>query len=184
VDTIAQPAAEIALASPPTVPLGFMLARLGEVATGLYRESLKETGLKPPHIAALRALRAEPISQQTLGETIEMDPVKLVGILNDLEAGTLIERRRDTIDRRRHIVDITSRGRSVLETVERAADAIEERLFAGLSPAQRDQLVVLMQLIMETSQVAGACPDSETAAASCPGGSNDDESPLGRCESA
>lgn len=124
----------------------------------VYRESLAETGLKPPHVATLIQLRAAPVGQQALGEAAELDPVKLVGILNDLETAGLVERRRDSLDRRRHIVAITCAGRTRLEEVERASAVAEERLLAGLSPAQRAQLSELLALVIQTSRLDEVCP--------------------------
>lgn len=39
-----------------------------------------------------------------------MDGTNVVGLLNDLEKERLIERRRSTEDRRRHVVELTDAG--------------------------------------------------------------------------
>jgi DNA-binding MarR family transcriptional regulator len=137
---------------------GLLLARLGRGAMEMYREALAGTGLKPAHVAALVQLRLEPIGQQALGEATGLDPVRLVGILNDLETAGLAERRRDVVDRRRHIVAITCRGRARLNEVELASARADERLLAGLDPAQRRQLAHLLQLVTASTQVAESCP--------------------------
>jgi DNA-binding MarR family transcriptional regulator len=144
---------------------GLLLARLGQGAMRLYRDSLAGTGLKPPHVAALMQLSDDPVGQQALGESTQLDPVKLVGILNDLETAGLVERRRDLQDRRRHIVAITASGRSRLDDVDRASALAEERLLAGLAPAQREQLAALLRLVIATSQVAEVCPGTAEAQA-------------------
>jgi DNA-binding MarR family transcriptional regulator len=124
----------------------------------LYRRALAGTGLRPPHVAVLVQLRVEPVGQQALGEAIGLDPVRLVGILNDLESAGLVERRRNVVDRRRHIVAITCAGRQRLDEVERASADADERLLAGLSTAQRGQLAELLNIVAGTSQVAESCP--------------------------
>jgi DNA-binding MarR family transcriptional regulator len=129
----------------------------------LYRDSLAPTGLKPPHVATLFALRAAPVGQQALGEATGLEAVKLVGILNDLETAGLAERRRDCIDRRRHIVAITSAGRARLEQVEHASTHAENKLLAGLNPCQREQLAELLRLVSETSQLQETCPGTTEA---------------------
>jgi DNA-binding MarR family transcriptional regulator len=110
-------------------------------------------------------LREHPIGQQALGEATEFDAVKLVGILNDLETAGLVERRRDCIDRRRHIVALTDTGRVRLAEVERAAAAADERLLAGLDTEQRSQLAHLLLLVVEGSRVAEPCPGTAQALA-------------------
>ena len=153
------------LPSMPDGSPGLLLARLGHGAMQLYVESLAETGLKPPHIAALFALRAQPIGQQALGEALDFDPVRLVGILNDLETAGLAERRRDCVDRRRHIVAITAAGCARLARVEQLSTIADERLLAGLDPAQRSALATLLKLISETSRLGESCPGTAAAAA-------------------
>jgi DNA-binding MarR family transcriptional regulator len=137
---------------------GLLLARLGQGAMDLYRDSLKGTGLKPPHVTTLFELRERPIGQQALGEATGLDPVKLVGILNDLETAGLVERRRDCVDRRRHIVAITDSGRARLAEVERSSAAADERILAGLSPHQRAQLAALLQIVVDAGRLAEKCP--------------------------
>jgi DNA-binding MarR family transcriptional regulator len=146
---------------------GLLLARLGSGAVQLFRDALDGTGLKPPHVAALAELAAEPVSQQALSEATGFDPPKLVGILNDLEAAKLVERRRDCLDRRRHIVAITAGGQARLEQVRRASAVAEEQLLRALSPAQRDQLGALLRIIIETTAVAEACPGQRDALEAC-----------------
>jgi DNA-binding MarR family transcriptional regulator len=137
---------------------GLLLARLGRGAMEMYRDALVGTGLKPPHVAVLVQLRLEPVGQQALGEATGLDPVRLVGVLNDLETAGLVERRRDAVDRRRHIVAITCPGRARLDEVERASARADERLLSGLDPAQRRQLAQLLQLVAASSQAAESCP--------------------------
>ena len=70
----------------------------------------------------------------------------------------LVERRRDCVDRRRHIVAITCAGRARLAAVEQASAAAEERLLAGLDAAQRAQLAALLRLVRDTTKLSETCP--------------------------
>jgi DNA-binding MarR family transcriptional regulator len=71
------------------------------------RESvLAPFGLRQCHLVALTVLRARGGStQQALSSTLMMDGTNVVGLLNDLEAEQLIERRRSPQDRC-HVVDL------------------------------------------------------------------------------
>src|SRR5258705_1841440 len=72
---------------------------------------LTPLGLRPRHLVALTVLRNRGnCAQQSLATTLEMDGTNIVGLLNELEAEKLIERRRTSEDRRRHVVELTDAG--------------------------------------------------------------------------
>src|SRR5215213_11512506 len=119
-------ARKLVLRYPPTAAM--LLVKVGRAAERWFTEELKPTGLTPKHVGVLFEVDARPTSQQALIDTIGVDPSKLVGILNDLEADGLIVRRRDPDDRRRHIVELSKEGRSRLGAAKRAKGAVEERL--------------------------------------------------------
>jgi DNA-binding MarR family transcriptional regulator len=88
---------------------------------------------------------------------VGVDPSKLVGLLNDLEADGLIVRKRDTEDRRRHIVEVSAKGSARLEDAKKAAAAVEEELLAGLDADQRAELLVLLAQVADSSGIFEGC---------------------------
>src|SRR5687768_15645742 len=99
--------------------IGYLLAHHGQAANARLRQALTTTGLTPRQGPTLIHLaEAGPIGQQTLVETLGVDPSVLVALLNDLERDDPVRRRRDPIDRRRHIVELTPAGVARLSTVE------------------------------------------------------------------
>jgi DNA-binding MarR family transcriptional regulator len=73
---------------------------------------LAPLGLRARHLMALAVLRdGGGSTQQALAAILEMDGTNIVGLLNDLEAEDLIERRRSPEDRRRHMVELTEAER-------------------------------------------------------------------------
>jgi DNA-binding MarR family transcriptional regulator len=82
---------------------GYAAGRLGRAAQRRFNEVLKPSELTPRNHQVLDELREGPLSQQALADRAGVDPTKLVGLLNDLEARHLVLRRRDSVDRRRHI---------------------------------------------------------------------------------
>jgi DNA-binding MarR family transcriptional regulator len=89
---------------------------------------LAPLGLRPRHLVALTVLRDRGGStQQALTGTLDMDGTNVVGLLNELDADNLIERRRSPEDRRRHVVELTAAGADQLAKVECALAAVETR---------------------------------------------------------
>ncbi len=130
--------------------LGLLLAWHGRITDAWIRRALGTTGLTPRHAMTLIHLGAGPMSQQSLVDKLDVDPSVLVAILNDLEGGDLLHRRRDPADRRRHIVEITPEGSITLSALETALTKVENELFADLSDQERATLRDLLNRVAST----------------------------------
>ncbi|MFJ6615074.1 MarR family winged helix-turn-helix transcriptional regulator [Streptomyces sp. NPDC091289] len=145
-------------AGPSTTPgapdhrLGFLLAYHGNASQTLIHKALAATGITPRHMMTLLQLAEGPVTQKALIERLDVDPSVLVALLNDLEGGDLVRRRRDTADRRRHIVEITPQGTSQLRTSDMALDTVEHELFADLSERDRVALRRLLGKLRTSPQ--------------------------------
>jgi DNA-binding MarR family transcriptional regulator len=102
--------------------------------------------LRPRHVVALTLLQLlGPQSQSDLADALRVDGTNLVGLLNDLEAEDLIERRRSPQDRRRHTVSLTPTGVRRLVELEHALRDAEQRVLAVLDSDQQDTLRALLE---------------------------------------
>jgi len=136
---------------------GMLLLKIGKSAERRFEKALKPSGLSPRHLGVLFEVQACPTSQQALIETVGVDPSKLVGLLNDLEAEGLIARKRDPEDRRRHIVEVSAKGSARLEDAKKIAATVEEELLAGLDADQRAELLVLLAQVADSSGIFEGC---------------------------
>jgi DNA-binding MarR family transcriptional regulator len=114
-------------------------------------------GLRPRHLVALTVIRGrEGITQQLLSITLEMDGTNIVGLLNELEAEDLIERRRSPEDRRRHVVALTDAGAKRLAEAESALVEVEDEVLGALDDSQRE---VLHNLLLQAARGGDvSCP--------------------------
>ncbi|WP_404820749.1 MarR family winged helix-turn-helix transcriptional regulator [Streptomyces malaysiensis] len=92
------------------------------------------------------------MSQQAFGDALGLDPSNVVGLLNELEDRSLISRRRDPSDRRRHIVELSQAGETELEAAQERLAAVEDRIFRVLSTQEREVLHDLLE------RAVGAAP--------------------------
>ena len=123
----------------------FLLKRLGYAAKEQAMEAYERTGLHPYHHAVLAVLdESSRETQGAIADALGYDRGQLVGLLDDLEERGLVERRRDTGDRRRHLVRLTPAGKRTLARLRTLAQEIEDELLAPLDEAQRAQLHALL----------------------------------------
>jgi DNA-binding MarR family transcriptional regulator len=125
---------------------GALLDHLGRRVRLRAEGVLAPLGLRPRHLVALTVLRERgACAQQALAAILDLDGTNVVGLLNELEAENLVERRRSPEDRRRHRVELTDVGAERLAKAERALAAVEEEVLGALDADQRDTLYGLLQ---------------------------------------
>jgi MarR family transcriptional regulator, lower aerobic nicotinate degradation pathway regulator len=133
------------LASP-----GFLLARVGGGMKMRVLDELEQAGCPGFQYGVLALLREGPAQTQArIADVLGVDRSQLVGELDELEASGLIKRMRDPLDRRRHMVEITAKGKKELVKLRGAVRRIEDEYLAPLDPGARKQLHDLLLRIAE-----------------------------------
>ena len=142
-------------AKPLTERPGFLLSQIGFHCADLFAARLAPLGLQPRHFGLLTHLAAiDGQSQQQLADRMAIHRNAMVGLLDDLQAHGLVERRRHPSDRRAHAVHLTPTARSLLAQATTAADAHDEQILAPLDAGERRQLVRLLQRLAEHTNLA------------------------------
>jgi len=109
--------------------------------------------------ALVRLEKNEGVSQARLAELAEVDPMTMVRILDRMEAEGLLERRPDPADRRARCLYLTAKAKPILGEIWRLSDEIRAEIFAGVSQAEREQFMsVLQRLYDNISQLDGLAP--------------------------
>ena len=123
------------------------LAMVLHLSKAVHRRSSDELlGMRLRQFLVLSYLNERsPSRQQDLCETLMLDANNCVLLLNELEDAGWTERKRDTGDRRRHVVEITPAGREALQVARRAQSSLEDEVLAGLDPDEREQLRALLR---------------------------------------
>ena len=106
-----------------------LIAQLARGTRRQMEQAIAPTGLRPTELLVLQHLRERgPSAQQTLTELIGIDATNLVAVLNSLEDGGLIDRRRDRADRRRAIIALSPPGELLLADLDRSLAFFRDRL--------------------------------------------------------
>jgi len=135
------------------------------LAKQFYRRGDEQLlGMHLRHLVALAYVRDhDACPQQDLADAFCMDANNVVLLLNELEELGYVSRLRDPGDRRRHLVQLTSSGRSALERTEAAQAAIEDEVLQALDPEER---ATLRRLLMRALQGAESEDQPATTIAS------------------
>ncbi len=116
------------------------------LAKQFYRRSDEDRlGMHLRHLVALAYVRDhDECPQQDLADAFCMDANNVVLLLNELEQLGYATRLRDPHDRRRHVVQLTSAGRTALARSEKAQAVIEDDVLQALAPDERKTLRELL----------------------------------------
>jgi len=119
----------------------FLLKRLGWAIKDRASEAYEAVGASPYHYSVLALLDEGTCSAQaTIADALGYDRSWFVGLLDELEEAGLVERKRDPVDRRRHLVSLKPAGKKRLAQLRAISERIEAEFFAPLSSKEREQL--------------------------------------------
>jgi DNA-binding MarR family transcriptional regulator len=123
----------------------YLLKKVGHGVKERLIEGFEELGLSGYDHSILALLKEEPSETQgAIADALGYDRSHLVGVLDELEERGLIERRRDPVDRRRHLVSLTPAGEEALTHLRAVVKRVDDEFFKPLNAAERKQLTALL----------------------------------------
>jgi DNA-binding MarR family transcriptional regulator len=128
----------------------WLTGQVARKAERLVSDALAQEGVRRQHFTVLTSLAEQgPASQATLGRRLSIDRSDLHAILNELEHDGLINRVRDEQDRRRNVVELTSRGAGTLKRLDKRVDGAQRALLEPLSATDRRDLRRLLEQLAD-----------------------------------
>ncbi|MGD0106091.1 MAG: MarR family winged helix-turn-helix transcriptional regulator [Rhodopila sp.] len=130
--------------------IGYNLRLAQNASFHAFSELAGDTGLRPGRYALLQHISDNPgVSQTLLSHAVGREKSTLTPILGDLERRGLIIREPDPLDRRGRRLSLTAAGKIKLATLAECAARHENRLNAIVGPEQKQQLLMLLGMIIE-----------------------------------
>jgi DNA-binding MarR family transcriptional regulator len=141
--------------------VSWLLNYAGRLATRRTTSKLQAHGITPPQWAVLAQLMGQDgQSLSGLGTKALFDGPTMTGIVDRLETSGLVERRRDSSDRRVINLYLTDRGRALMAELPPIGAITDEEILHGLTREEADCFVETLRRI-----IAGHVGDEEEGAA-------------------
>lgn len=129
--------------------------------------ALAEHDLRLPHAAILAALSDfGPLAQYELADRLDIQRSHLVGYVDLLEQRGLVQRERDSEDRRRQNVALTKPGRALWRRLQRVAERSQAEFLDMLSESEREILLTLLYRVLKAHDEARLQAGAQAPAAS------------------
>ena len=143
--------------------LGFLVADVARLLRRSMDRRLQALGLTQAQWRAIIHLsRNEGMTQATLAERLEIQPITLTRLLDRMESAGWVERRTHPADRRAMQLYLTAQSQPILEEMHaRAADTLTEAT-RGVAPRAQRQLVTTLEQMKRNllaAEVTAAQPD-------------------------
>ena len=103
--------------------------------------------------AEFRCLRLfgtdESLNNKTIAERMKLSPSRLTRIIDGLVKKKYIRREIDSNDRRNMKVNLSTKGKSLVQQLNKAYVDIHEEILMDIDPSQHEQLIVAMTHLLE-----------------------------------
>lgn len=133
--------------------IGHLARRLQQVTLGVMTEVTESEGLPGLQYAALASLDDMPgLTQKQMAESLGIDQVSAVHLVDALETKELLERRIDPGDRRARHLFPTVAGTEKRRSVQPKMLAAQHRILNALSSDERTTLLALLTRVVEANE--------------------------------
>lgn len=130
--------------------LGFLLVDLSRLMRRTFAERLGSSALTLAQARALVYLsRHNGIRQVELAGLLEVQPMTLARLIDQLDEAGMVERRPDPADRRAYRLHITEAAAPHLATIDRVVSAIWADALRGIDPQQSAVLLSSLSTMRE-----------------------------------
>jgi DNA-binding MarR family transcriptional regulator len=107
-------------------------------------------GLTQAEFRCLRLFGSdESLNNKTIAERMNLSPSRLTRIIDGLVKKRYIRRNIDSNDRRNMRVNLSTKGKALVQQLNKAYVDIHEEILLDIDPSQHEQLIVAMTHLLE-----------------------------------
>ena len=140
---------------------GHHIRRLHQIAVAIFLQETESHGLTPVQYAALQTVANAPgTDQRTLAGRIGLDTSTVAGVVDRLEARSLLQRNASPQDKRVRLLTLTTDGADLLQTVEPAMRLAQQRILAPLPRAERAEFMRMLRVLVDGNNELSRAPSA------------------------
>lgn len=134
----------------PSDSLGFLVTDLARLFRRAFQDHVAGSGLTLAQARALvQVARSPAVSQAELADRLEIKPITLARVIEQLVAAGLVERQPDPRDRRAYRVCLTPAAEPFLQGVSEVGEQLRGVLLDGLDPRQAKEAVAALRVMRD-----------------------------------
>lgn len=127
---------------------GHLVRRAHQASIALFAQELAAFDVTAVQFAILQTLLDTPGADQiTVAQAVALDAATSGSVIGRLEARGWLRREADAHDKRRKLLWLTAQGKLAARQMQRPAAAVQTKLMAALTEAEKKQLLHLLQKI-------------------------------------
>jgi MarR family transcriptional regulator, lower aerobic nicotinate degradation pathway regulator len=127
--------------------IGFRLRLALQRHYSLFSEDMLEGLTAPQYASMYKLLEVGPCSQNQLGRLVNIDVATINGIVRRLKEKGFLTSRGDPNDKRRHLIELSTEGKKILQRALPIAKQISVKTLKPLSNGERETLLRLLKKI-------------------------------------
>jgi DNA-binding MarR family transcriptional regulator len=131
---------------------GFLVNEVGRLYGRAFdQQARKQLGLSRAQCRLLGALASHdadtPLTQTELADRLDLTPMGVTGLCDRMEASGWLRRRQSDTDRRANAIELLPAAHAPIDAAMALGDTLQARALAGLSAAERTQLMSLLRRV-------------------------------------
>ena len=141
-----------------TLP-GHHIRRLHQIAVAIFLQETQAHSLTPVQYAAVQAVANSPgIDQRTLARSIGLDTSTIGGVIDRLEARSLVQRSASPDDRRVRLLTLTESGVALLVAAIPAMHRAQQRMLEPLPKPERAEFLRMLRVLVTANNELSRAP--------------------------
>jgi DNA-binding MarR family transcriptional regulator len=125
---------------------GFLLADVSRQLRRAFEHEFRDSSLTQAQARVLvYVLRNEGIRQVQLAELLDVQPITLARLIDQLAAAGMVERRADPTDRRAYLIHLSRVAKPHLLAIEKAAATVRADALRGIDSKQAEKAFSILR---------------------------------------